>query len=407
MTQEEMKAVLAEELKNLPKGVTKEELAQAIDERLKSIQPEVTKEQYNELKQALELQGAELAKKQTAPETVKSLEQAILDLFAEKGITNGAQLKAHKDFKDGIEFKAEVPTLTTAQTGTIGRTDMVTRPVFPLVRQLAFLPYMNVMPLSEGKSIIGWTTGAYTSNVGYVGENATIGTNDAATAVEKTRGLAKIQAIKIITQELESDLPELARQMAFKMQQEFLLAIDNYIYNGDGNPDTNANPTHFYGLKLHATAFDATDFAGTVAKANLADLIGAIKTKAKKQFRTISHVWMNPTDVYKYSRIKDTEGQYIIGTLITGQKVIEGVEIIETEAITAGTLFAADASVFQLRVKKEINLRIGEFGDDAKYERKSALMSYRAQVLVEDEDRKSVYYVANIQADIDEIDPAV
>lgn len=408
---EEVKKALQEmltEFKNgLPKGITKEELEIQVKELEKKITDNVSYKEYvDEVKNTLETAFKELenvVSKNGKKEEVKSIADHLLQIWAEKGVKKASDLKRLPEFKEEFEFKAISATVTTAQTGTIGRTEMNTSPVFPRLRALAFLPYMRQSFLSAGKSIIGWTTGAYTSQVGYIGENGTPATNDSATALEKTRGLAKISAIKLITQELEDDLPELARQMEEQMLLKINLFVDSEIYGGDGNPDTNANPTHLYGMKLHATAFDATDFAGTVVSPNLADLIDAIKTKAKKVNYTLDRVWLNPSDVYKLRRTKDSSGQYVVNQLITGESVISGVQIVETEAVTAGTLLIADTYVMQLRIKREMTFKVGQFGDDVKYDRYSAIMFARMQTLVEDEDRKGIYYVADIDADLDEI----
>lgn len=409
---EEVKKALQEmltEFKNgLPKGITKEELEKQVkDIETKISENESYKQYVDEVKTTLETAFKELetivSKKGSEKTEVKTIADVLLQEWEAKGIKKASDLKKLPEFKEEYEFKAISATITTAQTGTIGRTEMVTSPTFPRLRALAFLPYMRTSFLSVGKSIIGWTTGAYTSQVGYIGENGTPATNDSATALEKTRGLAKISARQLITKEVEDDLPELARQMQEQMLLKINLFVDAEIYGGDGNPDTNANPTHIYGMKLHATAFDATDFAATVINANAADLIDAIKTKAKKVNYTIDRVWMNPTDAYTLKRTKDSSGQYVINQLITGESVIAGIQIIETEAVTAGTLFAADTFVMQLRIKQEMSFKVGQFGDDEIYDRYSAIMFARMQTLVEDEDRKGVYYVADIAADLDEI----
>ena len=49
-----------------------------------------------------------------------------------------------------------------------------------------------------------------------------------------------------------------------------------------------------------------------------------------------------------------------------------------------------------------MSFKVGQFGDDAIYDRYSAIMPCM-QTLVEDEDRKGIYYVADIAADLDEI----
>ena len=408
MTQEEMKAILDEFKAGLPKGVTEAEVKTAIENKMAELTAKfenmATSADFDSLKNALKALEMEIrTMNESKAEKVMTIEDALLKKWAEMGIKTVAELKAHPELSQGIEIKAEVPTLTTGQTGTIGRTQMDSMPYFPPVRPLAFIPYMRKRTLPAGKDRVGWNPAAYTSYVGYLAENNANATNDAATATEKTRQMAKISAIKIITNEVEEDLPLFAAAMAEKMREEALVWVDGQVYSGDGNPDTNANPTHFYGLENHATTFDATDFAGTVEKANLADLIDAIKTKAKKLNHMVNRVWINPTDAFKYRREKDTSGQYVIGTLITGESVIAGLQVVETEAVTAGTMFVGNDAVMQLISKREMTFKVGEFGDDAKYDRKSALLFARMQVLVEDEDRKAVYKVADIAADLSEI----
>jgi HK97 family phage major capsid protein len=411
METKDFQDLLAQELKSFKEGLsflTKEEMEAKMTDLEASLESKYKVEvkdftpEFNEFKSSLETAFKELeaeVKKGSQTQEVKTISDVLLSMWEEKGIKKASDLKKFREFESGIEFKAEVPTITTAQTGTIGRTDMVTLPRFANERPLAFLPSMRVSPISSGKSIIGWTTGAYTSYCGYLGENSANATNDAATALEKTRGLAKISAIKIITTELEEDLPELARAMEMKMIEQAQIFLDNEIYTGDGNPDTNANPTHIYGLQRHATAFSVTPFIGTItAVANASDLADAMNTQAVKVHHKITKVWMNPDDVYKLRRTKDTTGQYIINQLITGELVLNGITVVPTTAVTANTMLGADESVLQLRVKRELTFKVGQFGDDAKYDRSSALLFMRAQVLVEDEDRKAVIYVSDINA---------
>jgi hypothetical protein len=411
MTQEELKAILEEFKAGLPKGINEADVAKAVEAKMAEMTAKIenfaTSADFESLKNAMKALETEIAKSRVEDEEkVDSIEKALLKKWKELGITTVSELKNHPSMREGIEIKAEVPTLTTGQTGTIGRTQMDSMPYFPPLRQLAFIPYMRKRTLPTGKSLIGWNPAAYTSYVGYLAENNANATNDAATATEKTRQMAKISAIKIVTNEVEEDLPEFAAAMAERMREEALVYVDGQIYAGDGNPDTNANPTHIYGLANHATTFDATEFAATIEKANLSDLIDSIKTKAKTLNHTIDRVWMNPVDAFKYRRTKDADGNYVIGTLITGESVVSGVSVVETNAVTAGTLLAGNSAVMQLISKREMIFKIGEFGDDAKYDRKSALLFARMQVLVEDEDRKAVYKVADIAADLAEIDTA-
>lgn len=411
MNEQEMKAILDEFKAGLPKGISEADVAKAIESKMAELTAKfenfATSSDFDSLKNALKgLENEIKLMNDQKAEQVDTIEKALLKKWAEMGITKVSELKNHPSMREGIEIKAEVPTLTTGQTGTIGRTQMDSMPYFAPLRPLAFIPYMRKRSLPIGKSIVGWNPASYTSYVGYLAENNAVATNDAATATEKTRGMAYIAARKVVTNQFEADLPEFATLMAERMRDEALVYVDGQIYGGDGNPDTDANPTHIYGLTNHATAFDATEFNATVNAANLADLIDAIKTKATTVNHTLTHVWMNPVDAYKYRRVKDGQGQYVINMLITGESVISGLRVIETNAVTANTLLVGNASALQLVSKQEMIFKIGEFGDDALNFRKSALLFAGMQVLVEDEDRKALYKVADIASDLAEINTA-
>jgi HK97 family phage major capsid protein len=322
---------------------------------------------------------------------------AFLNLLESKGVKTFADLaKFADDFKQGIEVKAD-PILTSDYTGTISRTQEVSPVKFAPVRPFAFMPYVRNGNVSNGKSLIMWTPGSYTSNVGYAGESTNTVSENQASAIEKTRQMAKISAKQYMSAETFEDLPQFAQRLQEKMYSESQLFVDEKILNGAGNDAT--KPREIYGIIGEgSTAFEPTD-AASVFKPNISDLVDACATQALIAKYVVNTVWMSPKTANKLRRTKDSDGQYIVNKLITGEDVLGGLKVITNQLIGDDELVVGNASLIQLWTKRTLNIRIGQFGkEDIEADTFTAILFYRAQVLVEDEDKKGIIYVSSIAA---------
>jgi HK97 family phage major capsid protein len=330
-------------------------------------------------------------------------EKDDLSLYdAMKQLLTSDEFKAAKAVKFAGNKTFQLKTTTSDITGTVGRTAAKLSVNFAPDRTLAFLPYLNVGYIGQDKSRVLWIEGAYTSNVGYVAEGTGSASADTATATEVSRGMAKISAKLPLSAELLEDADYIASALKMKMQEKAMVWTDLKFYNGDGSDSP--NPTHIYGIQGHATAFSAATAGVTnsVPYANIGDLIDAcVLQAAKSEQRGLNVVWMNPSDFFTMKKSKDQNGQYIFVKDVNGAYTINGLQVISTQAVTAGTLLVADTSKIQAWWKRNPEIKFSQMnGTDFIDDMYTVVMFLRAQCVVETPDKTALIYVADITAEL-------
>jgi len=312
------------------------------------------------------------------------------------------EFKAAKASKFAGNKVFSIKAATSDITGTVNRTVQKLNINFAPDRALAFIPYLNVGFIGQDKSRVLWVEGAFTSNVGYVAEGTGSATADTATATEVSRGMAKISAKLPLTAELLEDADYIASAFKMKMQEKAMVWTDLKVYNGDGSDSP--NPTHIYGIQGHATAFSASTagVAASVPYANIGDLIDACVLQAEKsEQRGLNVVWMNPSDFFTMKKAKDQNGQYLFVKDVNGSYTINGLQVIKSQAVTAGTLLVADTAKIQLWWKRNPEVKFSQMnGTDFIDDAYTAVMFLRAQVVVETQDKTALIYVSDITAEL-------
>jgi len=310
-----------------------------------------------------------------------SMPEAIVDSIKSLEVKSFNEFKAK--FGEGrsktLEVKAAVET--SDYTGNVSRTQAISNPRFAPLAANSFYGVPGIMTgtIDNGKSILMWTPCSYTSNVGYVGENAAIGNDDAAAGVEKYRQMAKISAKLPITTETFEDLPQFAQRLTEQMNRKASLFIDTNILSGDGNDAT--QPNHIYGLiSQGSTAFDLVTYAGIYDKATIADLIDACTVQGEVGFYKLNTVRLHPLTASRMRRAKDLNGQPIVQTLVDGTPTIGGLRLITTTQLGVGQMLVSDDSLIQIWTKRNMELKIGQIGTgDAENDRYSAILFARIQ----------------------------
>lgn len=345
--------------------------------------------------QNLAIQKAAMSK---ADEDHVSLEKSIKQLFDSK------------EFKDakaaGFKTKSifQVKAATTDITGTVNMTNQRLAVKFNPERALAFMPYLNVGVIGNDKNRVLWVEGAYTSNVGYVGEGTGQANADTGTATEKTRELCKISAKLPLTAELLEDAEYVASAFRMKMQEKAMLFTDLECYAGDGADGV--QPKHIYGIKGHATAYSAATTGTTgvngVVDANIGDLIDDMILQAElSEQRGMNVLWMNPKDFGRFKRAKDKDGQYLFVKDVNGQYSISGLSVVKSTAVTANTMTMADTAKIQLWWKRNMEVKFSQMnGTDFVDDTYTAVLFMRNQVIVEGPDKTALIHVADITASI-------
>ena len=361
--------------------------------------------------------------------TIKKLDDTINDLngkieaMSKKGWAPTMELKdAIKEVLEKEEVKSiftsnkaagmqtfELKAATSDVTGTIAVTDMKKDINFPRLRALSFLPLLPQGMVGTDKNRIGWIEGTYTSNVGYVGEATAATTADAMTAVEKTRAMAKASAKIKVTKEMTTDYSYIASKLQNKMLTKGLLFLDKEIWSGDGNDSTAAN--HIYGLKGHATAFSATKsgLALLVDKPTVVDVVEAARLQCAvidaanltdAGGYTPNVLFINPVTMSKIRLAKGTDGNYLVNRLADGTLTLNGLTIIESNAVAVNELMVMDSSVAEVYFKQNPEIQIGQEATDLTQDQYTIVMFLRAQLVIEGPDKLGLVLVSDIAAAI-------
>ena len=361
--------------------------------------------------------------------TIKKLDDTINDLngkieaMSKKGGAPTMELKdAIKEVLEKEEVKSiftsnkaagmqtfELKAATSDVTGTIAVTDMKKDINFPRLRALSFLPTLPQGMVGTDKNRIGWIEGTYTSNVGYVGEATAQTTADAMTAVEKTRAMAKASANIKVTKEMTTDYSYIASKLQNKMLTKGLLFLDKELWSGDGNDSTAAN--HIYGLKGHATAFSATKsgLALSIQTPTVVDVIESARLQCAvidaanltdAGGYTPNVLFINPVTMSKIRLAKGTDGNYLVNRLADGTLTLNGLTIIESNAVEVNELMVMDSSVAEVYFKQNPEIQIGQEATDLTHDQYTIVMFLRAQLVVEGPDKLGLVLVSDIAAAI-------
>jgi len=384
--------------------------------------------------EALKKQISEVKTGMTAEElkndpTIKKLDDTINDLngkieaMSKKGGAPTMELKdAIKEVLEKEEVKSivtsnkaagmqtfELKAATSDVTGAIAVTDMKKDINFSRLRALSFLPNLPQGTVGSDKNRIGWIEGTYTSNVGYVGEATAQATADAMTAVEKTRAMAKASAKIKVTKEMTTDYSYIASKLQNKMLTKGLLFLDKEIWSGDGNDSTAAN--HIYGLKGHATAFTAakSGLALLVDKPTVVDVVEAARLQCAvidaanltdAGGYTPNVLFINPVTMSKIRLAKATDGNYLVNRLADGTLTLNGLTIIESNAVAVNELMVMDSSVAEVYFKQNPEIQIGQEATDLTQDQYTIVMFLRAQLVIEGPDKLGLVLVSDIAAAI-------
>ena len=361
--------------------------------------------------------------------TIKKLDDTINDLnskieaMSKKGGAPTMELKdAIKEVLEKEEVRSiftsnkaagmqtfELKAATSDVTGPIAVTDMKNDINFPRLRALSFLPNLPQGTVGSDKNRIGWIEGTYTSNVGYVGEATAQATADAMTAVEKTRAMAKASAKIKVTKEMTTDYSYIASKLQNKMLTKGLLFLDKEIWSGDGNDSTAAN--HIYGLKGHAKAFSATKsgLALLVDKPTVVDVVEAARLQCAvidaanltdAGGYTPNVLFINPVTMSKIRLAKATDGNYLVNRLADGTLTLNGLTIIESNAVAVNELMVMDSSVAEVYFKQNPEIQIGQEATDLTQDQYTIVMFLRAQLVIEGPDKLGIVLVSDISAAI-------
>jgi HK97 family phage major capsid protein len=375
----EFNDIQATELKSLVDGkATKEDIEKAVSE-LRDAQME----QMKNLNEALKEIGLSIKASKEGNVTVK--ESSIKEALK----TNVDAIKTLKDNRDAQWVKMTVKTV-----GTMLESANVSGGNVPVEQRLQGfnaiasrrLRLMDLVSRGRATSnIISWVyQSGKEGTAGGTAEGDTKNQIDFNLVVASQSVVKRTAYIKVSTEMLD-DIDFIESEINNELLRELNKDVELTAYSGDGTaPNMN-------GVRTTGTAFAAGAFALAIDNANEADvLVVAVNQIAIADQPEPTAILCHPTDIAKLLVIKvsATDKRYVERLqMIAGQLSLDGIPIVKTTLVTAGTYLVGAFNLATLYDLGTLSIEMGLDGNDFTKNLRTIIAEYRGAMVVKNNDR--------------------
>ena len=197
--------------------------------------------------------------------------------------------------------------------------------------------------------------------------------------------LCKRTAFIKISDEMIDDIDFINSEINNELMRELLKDIELTAYSGNGTaPALN-------GIYTVAPTFAAGTFAGTVDNANEVDVLAvAINQILIAEQPMPTYILMHPSDVtaLKLVKLSTSDKRYIDRLMIVaGTLLMDGVPIIPTTLVTAGTFLMGSFDIATLYEKGGIMVEVGLDADDFTRNLRTIRAEWRGALVTKNNDR--------------------
>jgi HK97 family phage major capsid protein len=214
----------------------------------------------------------------------------------------------------------------------------------------------------------------------------------------------KITAYITATDEMLEDVEGITSLIQNKLTTKVRLALEQGVYDGDGSSP------NLEGIVTVAPVFAAGTFADTVDNANEVDVLAVAQNQIELANCPMpTAIMMNPSDVTSLllQKVSSTDKRYIERLqLIAGTLSFDGVPVIKSTMVTAGTFLMGDFTKANVDYKKGFTVEIGYNADNFVKNFKTIRGEVRAVCYVEHNDR-TAFVQGNFATAKAALDPAV
>ena len=194
----------------------------------------------------------------------------------------------------------------------------------------------------------------------------------------------KIPGIMTISDEMLTDIPFMATQINNNLLNRVRLATSRNIY------------TYIDSVKgLTEINVGLAQMGGNPA--NMWQLVVAAQTTIALGNHTCTHVFLNPIDHARLLLLKG-DSQYPI-VVEAGQVSINGVSIVASNEMAAGTYMACDYGKLNTLIYQGLQVEMGLNGEDFTYNRRTFRAEWRLHRFIMKNDR-SAFLIGNVSADL-------
>ena len=159
---------------------------------------------------------------------------------------------------------------------------------------------------------LSWIEGTTQDVVGYVDEDGQNTNKGDSSIAEVQRAYGKLQTSLIITTEVSDWYPVFRDWAENEAHAALLNKLDSEILAGEGADTNSSTKKKIYGLKTHATAWDALADHILDANANYADAIFNACEQISNAGYNPDVAFVSPVVYFKLRCLKDTSGNYIL-----------------------------------------------------------------------------------------------
>lgn len=393
MTEEQLKALLQQEMKSLQESLAAFKKAEDIDREIKVVSDKVDemgfselKAEVEELKQAGETIGLELQKMREKVDTEK--EKSIYAMLKE----NAEKLeKLETDKAGGVKIIKSVTASNFTDDTNAFRVPGVAeiQRGFPYLRDL--FTVVNLGNNTHG-SVAYMEQEAVTSNASNVAEGGSSSTQSEISWVEKTLGSKRIHdSIKVSKNQIK-DVDFVMGEVNRLLDRNMRLKENSQLLSGLGTGN------EIKGITNYAQAFATAGIS--VQAPNLNDLARKtalqIRTNSLDKFVPNYHV-ASPIDIDTLRDEKDELNQYVFRSWAEGAPVrLGGVTTVENSLVSSNTLLTGDFSMGTIYVWDGLVIEMGYIDDDfvRGYVTLSAYL--RENLLVRDNEAEAFVWVPSI-----------
>lgn len=203
--------------------------------------------------------------------------------------------------------------------------------------------------------------------------------------VVASQSVVKRTAFIKVSTEMLDDIDFIESEINNELLRELNKDVELTAYSGNGTaPAMN-------GVRTTATAFSAGDFALAIDNANEADVLTvAINQIAIADQPEPTAILCHPTDIAKLLVIKvsATDKRYVDRLqMVAGQLSLDGIPIIKTTLVTAGTYLVGAFNLATLYDLGTLSVQMGIDGNDWTKNLRTIIAEYRGAMVVKNNDR--------------------
>lgn len=387
MSAEEKHQYYAAKLKH-ESEVIDEKIKKATEEKNAELEAEIKELKENQLQTLLEAQKQQgivlesLRSGQVSADTVHAVEGSVEKALADFADDFHKAKTERHSFKFAVKVAGDM-TFAGNVTGTMPQAQRL-EGVNDIAEREAVI-FSMIPKLNTSGNTIEWV---YEAN-----QDGTIdGTSEGAAKdqidndfVVTSVSLVKRAAYFKVSTEMLDDVSFMSGWLRNKLIVRLLNDVDNQVLNGD-NIAPNLN-----GIINQATTFAAGSFAGTVDNANNVDSLVVSMDQIKVANQSVSNlaIIMHPSDVtqLKLEKLSSTEKRYVDRLLQVGSTLMmDGVPIVETNAMTQGDFLIGDMSKATIVQKSDIMIEVGRDGNDFTKNMITILAEWRGQCFIQNND---------------------